>query len=187
MREIRIHGRGGQGAVTAGIILAQALFNSGKYVQTFPIFGVERRGAPVAAYVRVGNSEILQRYNVYKPNDIIVFDGALLDVVDVFEGWEGMGKRAFINGEDRETNKPIHYIDAKKIAWEHDLGSKQSPIVNTAMIGAYLGYWDIDLEHGLAAVETHLHVKIDENKKALEDGYKTETMRERILVRRSIV
>lgn len=187
MREIRIHGRGGQGAVTAGIILAQALFNSDYHVQTFPIFGVERRGAPVAAFVRVGNSEILQRYNVYKPNDIIVFDEALLDAVDVFEGWEGVDRRAFINGKDRETNKPIHYMDAKKIAWEHGLGSKQAPIVNTAMVGAYLGYWDIKLEHGLAAVETHVRIKTEENKKALEDGYKTETSRGRILVPRRIV
>lgn len=173
MREIRIHGRGGQGAVTAGIILAQALFNSGKYVQTFPIFGVERRGAPVAAYVRVGDSEILQRYNVYKPDDVIVLDEALLEVVDVYDGWKGsFGGLMLINAEPREVIKREHFVDAKEIAWKHGLGSKQAPVVNTTMVGAYLALSGVDFEHGLSAVEAHVPAKLEANKEAFMDGYR---------------
>jgi 2-oxoacid:acceptor oxidoreductase gamma subunit (pyruvate/2-ketoisovalerate family) len=188
MREIRIHGRGGQGAVTAGIILAQALFNAGYYVQTFPIFGVERRGAPVAAYVRVGNSEILQRYNIYSPNDVIVLDEALLDVVDVYEGWKQFGDNIiFINSDPRETTKSEHFINVKKIAWRYNLGSKQAPIVNTAMVGAYLGYWGIKLEHGLAAVEQHVPIKTKENAEAFQEAYEKIRHRARTLETRRIV
>ena len=171
MREIRIHGRGGQGAVTAGIILAQALFNSGYQVQTFPIFGVERRGAPVAAFVRVGNSPILQRYNVYKPNDVIVLDPALLDVVDIYDGLQENGI-ILINGDPAvEANQTNIIVDATKIAWKYRLGSKQAPVVNTAMIGAYLGYWGIKLEFGLDAVKQHAPVKTKENAEAFEEAY----------------
>ncbi len=178
MREIRIHGRGGQGAVTAGIILAQALFNSGKYVQTFPIFGVERRGAPVAAYVRVGDSEILQRYNVYKPNDVVVLDPALLDVVDVYDGWKGsVNGLVLINGQTEETNQTVYFVDAKEIAWKHGLGSKQAPVVNTTMVGAYLALSGVNLEHGLDAVEMHVPAKLESNKAAFVDGYEAITRR----------
>lgn len=176
--------------MTAGIILAQALFNSGYQVQTFPIFGVERRGAPVAAYVRVGNSEILQRYNIYKPNDVIVLDEALLDVVNVYEGWKGENSSlegiVLINGSP-VSSRAKYFVNAKQIAWKYGLGSKQAPIVNTAMVGAYLGYWGVELKHGLAAVEEHSPVKTEENKKAFEDGYNDLRNRGGILLPRSIV
>jgi len=178
MKEIRIHGRGGQGAVTAGIILAQALFNDGKYVQTFPIFGVERRGAPVAAFVRVGDTEVMQRYNVYKPGDVIVLDRALIEMesVNVYAGIRPNG-HVFINdfgamGERRiGDDYYIHNVHATKIALKHGLGHQQAPIVNTAMVGVYLGYYRVPLEHGLAAVEKHSPFKTDANKKAFEEGY----------------
>lgn len=176
--------------MTAGIILAQALFNSGYQVQTFPIFGVERRGAPVAAYVRVGNSEILQRYNVYEPNDVIVLDEALLDVVDVYEGWKGedssLEGMVLINGSP-VSSRARYFVNAKQIAWEHSLGSKQAPIVNTAMVGAYLGFWGQKLEYGLAAVEEHSPIKTEENKKAFEDGYNDLRNRGGILMPRRLV
>lgn len=176
MKEIRIHGRGGQGAVTAGIILAQALYNSGKWVQTFPIFGVERRGAPVAAYVRVGDSEILQRYNVYTPSDVIVLDAALISVVDVTEGLEEFGE-VFINTSPDPMWKTkwheffVTTINAKEIAWKYGLGSKQAPVVNTAMVGAYLAMRRVGLDHGLKAVEEHAPVKVKENKDAMTEAY----------------
>lgn len=174
MKEIRIHGRGGQGAVTAGIILAQSLFNSGKYVQTFPIFGVERRGAPVAAFVRVGESEILQRYNVYTPDDVIVLDTALIDVVNVFDGLKKDGN-VLLNAPAPpvlQTTHEIITLDAKEIAWEHGLGSKQAPVVNTIMVGAYLALIEIDSEYGLRAVEKHVPDKLQANKEAFIDGYR---------------
>ncbi|NPB02837.1 MAG: pyruvate ferredoxin oxidoreductase, partial [Thermotogae bacterium] len=84
MIEIRIHGRGGQGAVVASEILARAFFKEGKYIQAFPHFGVERRGAPVAAFVRVGDpGSLFVRTNIYEPDHVIVLDPTLLTAVNV--------------------------------------------------------------------------------------------------------
>ena len=79
MLEIRFHGRGGQGTVVASILLAKAFFDAGYYVQTFPLFGVERRGAPVEAYLRLDKKKILIRSNIYTPDHIIVQDVPLFE------------------------------------------------------------------------------------------------------------
>ena len=81
MQEIRFHGRGGQGTVVASILLAKAFFNAGYWVQAFPVFGVERRGAPVEAYLRLDKEKILTRSNVYTPDHVIVQDVKLLDTL----------------------------------------------------------------------------------------------------------
>ena len=86
MIEIRFHGRGGQGSVTAAEILAKAAFKDGKYVQSFPFFGVERRGAPVMAFTRIDDKPIDIRYQVYNPDYVLVLDDGLMNVVDVFSG-----------------------------------------------------------------------------------------------------
>lgn len=86
MLEIRFHGRGGQGTVMASILLAKAFFNSGYYVQTFPVFGVERRGAPVEAYLRLDQKKILIRSNVYTPDHVVVQDAKLFGNVNVIAG-----------------------------------------------------------------------------------------------------
>ena len=78
MEEIRFHGRGGQGTVVASIILAKAFFKAGYYVQTFPVFGVERRGAPVEAYLRLDRRKIRIRSNIYTPDHVLVQDVKLL-------------------------------------------------------------------------------------------------------------
>jgi len=77
MQEIRFHGRGGQGTVVASILLAKAFFNAGYWVQTFPVFGVERRGAPVEAYLRLDKEKILTRSNVYSPDHVVVQDAKM--------------------------------------------------------------------------------------------------------------
>jgi 2-oxoacid:acceptor oxidoreductase gamma subunit (pyruvate/2-ketoisovalerate family) len=87
MLEIRFHGRGGQGTVVASILLAKAFFDAGYYVQTFPLFGVERRGAPVEAYLRLDKKKILIRSNIYTPDHIIVQDVKLLGSIDVTNGF----------------------------------------------------------------------------------------------------
>src|SRR5664280_145387 len=92
MIEVRFHGRGGQGAVTAAEILAKAAFEDGKYCQAFPFFGVERRGAPVMAFTRIDDQPIRRRYQVYKPDYVVVLDDGLLEVVDVFSGLKEGGK-----------------------------------------------------------------------------------------------
>ena len=86
MKEIRLHGRGGQGAVTAASILAVAGFADGKFTQAFPTFGVERRGAPVTAFVRIDDKFIRRRDQVYNPDILVVLDSSLFKVVDVTSG-----------------------------------------------------------------------------------------------------
>ena len=86
MQEIRFHGRGGQGAVIASRILAQALFIEGRYAQAFPTFGAERRGAPVAAFVRADDSFINVRSRVTKPDYVIVMAARLIESVPVTDG-----------------------------------------------------------------------------------------------------
>lgn len=179
MKEIRIHGRGGQGIVNAGILLAEAFFQSGKWVQTFPIFGVERRGAPVAAFVRVGDDPILQRYNIYKPNHVLVADPTLVNVVNVVDGLHEDG-RIFINTPwDYEKGEPevriegfkCHPINATAIALHWKLGTEQAPIVNTALCGFYLRICGVALDHGITAIEKHIPAKIQANKEAMADAY----------------
>lgn len=86
MIEIRFHGRGGQGAVTAAEILAKAAFEDGKYCQAFPFFGAERKGAPVMAFSRINDKPIRRRYQVYNPDHVLVLDETLLEAVDVLSG-----------------------------------------------------------------------------------------------------
>jgi pyruvate ferredoxin oxidoreductase gamma subunit len=140
--EIRWHGRGGQGAVTSAELVAQAAIDEGKYAQAFPAFGAERRGAPVAAFVRISSNEPIRvRAEITEPDVVVVLDPALLRTVDVTSGLKANGMLVV------NTKKPLEQIseefsvtwslatvDATKIAQEL-LGV---PIVNTSMIGALL-------------------------------------------------
>ena len=135
MIEIRFHGRGGQGAVTAAEILAKAAFKDGKYAQAFPFFGVERRGAPVMAFTRIDNKPIRVRYQVYEPNYVLVLDDGLPQVADVFAGIKDNGK--YIVNSDKEitnnSNVEAYKIDATGIALDK-LGVN---IVNTIILGYF--------------------------------------------------
>lgn len=136
MIEIRFHGRGGQGTVTAAEILAKAAFEDGKYSQAFPFFGVERRGAPVMAFTRIDDKPIRRRYQVYNPDYVLVLDEGLLNVVDVFSGIKDGGV-VLLNtaGTFSSEKAEVYTIDATGIALEK-LGR---PIVNTVMLGAFAG------------------------------------------------
>jgi pyruvate ferredoxin oxidoreductase gamma subunit len=140
MKEIRFHGRGGQGAVTAAEIIAIAAFYDGKYSQAFPFFGVERRGAPVTAFARIDDKFIRLRSQIYEPDYVVVQDASLLGVVNVTAGLKDSG--AILINTEKEASEfevkkgaKIYTIDATKIALEV-LGL---PIVNTSMIGAFAG------------------------------------------------
>jgi pyruvate ferredoxin oxidoreductase gamma subunit len=140
LKEIRFHGRGGQGAVTAAELVAIAAFEDKKYSQAFPAFGVERRGAPVMAFARISNVPIRIRSQVYEPDYVLVQDVTLLDVVDVAGGLKPEGM--IIINTDRSANQlqlntdaKIIVIDATRIAMEI-LGR---PIVNTTILGAFCG------------------------------------------------
>ena len=109
MTEIRIHGRGGQGVVTASELIAIAAFYEGKESQAFPNFGVERRGAPIEAYARISDKLIKLRSQIYEPDFIIVQDDTLLGVVDLFKGIK-KNTKIIIN-----TNKKLSLkLDIKK-------------------------------------------------------------------------
>ena len=138
--EIRWHGRGGQGAKTACLLLADAAFNTGKYIQGFPEYGPERMGAPLTAYNRISNTPITIHSAIYEPNYVVVVDDTLLDSVDVTAGLKRDGAILVNTTKDAETLKSklkgytgeIYTIDARSISIEA-LG-KYFP--NTPMLAA---------------------------------------------------
>ena len=138
--EIRWHGRGGQGAKTACLLLADAAFNTGKYIQGFPEYGPERMGAPITAYNRIGDNPITIHSNIYEPNYVVVVDDTLLDCVDVTAGLKKDGAIVINTTKDLDAIKPklknyegsIYTIDARSISIEA-LG-KYFP--NTPMLAA---------------------------------------------------
>jgi pyruvate ferredoxin oxidoreductase gamma subunit/2-oxoisovalerate ferredoxin oxidoreductase gamma subunit len=128
--------------VVAGILLAKALFRAGCYVQTFPVFGVERRGAPVEAYLRVGLEKILVRSNIYRPDHVVIQDRRLLQIVDVTRGlkkggWVILNASALPQRSGVFDGFRLAWVDATAIALEYHLGTTTHPIINTAMIGAF--------------------------------------------------
>lgn len=138
--EIRWHGRGGQGAKTACLLLADAAFNTGKYIQGFPEYGPERMGAPITAYNRISNSPITIHSAIYEPNYVVVVDDTLLDTVDVTDGLKEDGAIVINTTNDAETLKKklngykggIYTIDARSISI--DALGKYFP--NTPMLAA---------------------------------------------------
>ena len=143
MRELRIHGRGGQGAVVASKLLAVAFFHEDKWVQSFPAFGVERRGAPVTAFLRVDRVPIRLRCEIMEPDDIIILDPTLVGATDVASGLKA-GGLILINTERPPEAYPelqerfqVVTVDASAVATRHGLGSRTQPIVNTAILGAF--------------------------------------------------
>ena len=138
--EIRWHGRGGQGAKTASLLLADAAFNTGKYIQGFPEYGPERMGAPITAYNRISNYPIRIHSNIYEPDYVAVVDDTLLESVDVTSGLKEDGAIIINTTRDSEYLKSvlkgykgnIYTIDARKISMQ-TLG-KYFP--NTPMLAA---------------------------------------------------
>lgn len=133
--EIRTHGRGGQGAVTAMEILAKAAGLDGRYVQAFPSFGVERRGAPVKAFCRISDQPITIRSQVYEPDYVIILDPSLSDLPEVTEGLkEDSVIMLNSNGNDvAGLSQKSHAYDATALA--NDVLGRD--IVNTAMLGVF--------------------------------------------------
>lgn len=170
MRELRIHGRGGQGAVIASKILAIALFHEGKWVQSFPAFGVERRGAPVTAFLRVAAAPIRLRCEIGEPDDLIVLDPTLMSAVDVTLGLKPNGT-ILINSPDpaaRYCKLQSHFdlcvVDASAVAIANDLGSKTQPIVNTAILGAFAAFTGlVSLDSICAAIAEEVPTRASAN------------------------
>ena len=140
LMEIRWHGRGGQGAKTASLLLADAAFNTGKYIQGFPEYGPERMGAPITAYNRISDEPITIHSNIYDPDYVVVVDDTLLDCVDVTAGLKETGAIVINTTHENDYLKErlkgykgeVYKIDARKISMEA-LG-KYFP--NTPMLAA---------------------------------------------------
>ena len=138
--EIRWHGRGGQGAKTASLLLADAAFNTGKYIQGFPEYGPERMGAPITAYNRISDNPITVHSNIYEPDYVVVVDDTLLESVPVTAGLKETGAIVINTTKSPEYlkkalngyNGSIYTIDARKIS-EEALG-RYFP--NTPMLAA---------------------------------------------------
>lgn len=124
--EIRWHGRGGQGAKTAALLLADVAFQTGKYVQGFPEYGPERMGAPITAYNRISDTDIRVHSNIYDPEFVVVVDESLLDTVDVTAGLKKEGAILINTSDSKESLIPklkgyegaVYTIDARKVSME---------------------------------------------------------------------
>ena len=124
--EIRWHGRGGQGAKTAALLLADVAFNTGMYVQGFPEYGPERMGAPITAYNRLSDTEIRNHSNIYNPEYVVVVDETLLHTVDVTKGLSPEGGIIINTNKNKEEIIPllkgyegkVYTIDARTISME---------------------------------------------------------------------
>ena len=123
LTEIRWHGRGGQGAKTAALLLAEVAFNTGKHVQGFPEYGPERMGAPITAYDRISSNEIRVHSNIYEPDYVAVVDDTLLHAVDVTKGLKEDGAILINTEKDKSEILPllngykgkVYLINARKV------------------------------------------------------------------------
>ena len=182
--EIRWHGRGGQGAKTASLLLADAAFNTGKYIQGFPEYGPERMGAPITAYNRISNNPITIHSNIYEPDYVVVVDDTLLDSVDVTSGLKSTGGIVINTTKDSDYIKSrlnnysgkVYTIDARTISI--DALGKYFP--NTPMLAAIVKIsgvmTDEELLEDMKSSFKHKFAKkpevIDGNMKALEMALK---------------
>jgi len=177
MIEIRFHGRGGQGTVVASKVLADAMAREGSYVQAYPEFGVERRGAPVYAFIRVDDKPIYDKSRIYAPDHVVVVDPTLVEAIDITEGLKP-GGWIIINSDNppRHFKLPERYrvatINATGIAVRNKLGTMAAPIVNTAIVGAVVRILGLTkLESLTAAIREGVPIKPEDNVKAAEEAY----------------
>jgi 2-oxoacid:acceptor oxidoreductase gamma subunit (pyruvate/2-ketoisovalerate family) len=141
MIEIRWHGRGGQGSVTASVVLAKAAVIEGRWAQAFPFFGMERRGAPVLAFTRMDDKPITVRSGIYCPDIIVVLDELLPFKVDVTSGLKKDGLAVFNTKLDSASIKSRLKLDAKVATVNATRIARailRKPIVNIAMLGALI-------------------------------------------------
>ena len=184
MIELRIHGRGGQGAVLASKALAQAAFLQGHYVQSYPDYGVERRGAPVVAFARIAEpgDRYFVRQDIREPNHVLVLDPTLLESGTPLQGLQD-GGWVVVNTPDDPAGLPvppryrIAAVDASAIAVRHGLGTSSQPVVNTAILGAFARATGVvGLDEVLDAIEHEVPVRTAENRAAAEEAYEAVRM-----------
>lgn len=175
--EIRLHGRGGQGVVSAATGIAETAFLEGRSVQSFGLFGAERRGAPVAAFARVGSKPLMPRCQILQPDMVVVFDTSLA-LETVASGLKKDGVllvNCSVDNSRRDRYRAlgfhVWFVDATEIALRNGLGGVGIPIINTAMLGAIarLGLYSMaSLEKVIAK---KLPQVIEKNIAAARNGY----------------
>lgn len=178
MLEIRIHGRGGQGAVVASQILGFAFFLEGRYSQAFPTFGAERRGAPVAAFVRVSEEVIHLRSQVLQPDYVLVLSAKLAHTVDVTSGIRP-GGIVLINSHKGpeeyfypEEDCRIITMNINEIAIRNGLGQKSMPMVNAPILGAFAGLSNaVSLQALQKSLSRFIPANLPGNEKALQEAF----------------
>ena len=170
--EIGFLGRGGQGVVVGSEILGRACFEEGNYPQCYSLFGGERRGAPVAAFVRVSDKKIYLKCDIERPDHLILFDPSLFYEKQIREQVADGGVLLFNTEEIRTTQALKDYrigkINALEISRRNGLGS----IVNTAILGAYIGLTQIvKLDTLLKTIKKNIPSDIDQNVNAAKEAY----------------
>lgn len=175
MKEIRFHGRGGQGAVLAARILASAFVAEGKYVASFPMYGFERRGAPVVAFTRIDDKPIREKTQIYNPDCLVVIDPGLMKMPTLFSGLKPEGI-LILNSPQPLENKPDDnlgiggVINATQVAVD-EIGRD---IPNTCLLGAFAAAtgW-VDLQSILSSLGDYLSGEIlQRNLRSAERGYR---------------
>lgn len=181
MFEFRLHGRGGQGIVVAASIFAEAVFLDGYYARAFSLFGAERRGAPVTAFIRAGKNRLMPRSRIYNPDYIVVFDSSL-NMDTSMAGLKEGGTLLINSGEDdsgnlvintgMDANFKIYTVNATGIAWKHKLAVGSFPMVNTVMLGAMGAISGLaSLDSLVTSIKKRVTAKLDANISAVAEGY----------------
>jgi 2-oxoacid:acceptor oxidoreductase gamma subunit (pyruvate/2-ketoisovalerate family) len=163
----------------ASEILAAAAFAEGKFVQAFPAFGIERRGAPVTAFLRMSSSPIRLRCQIENPDHVVILDPTLIPVVDVTAGLKE-GGWIIVNSDHEpsafssmtERGWRVATVDAADIAARHKLGARTNPIVNTAILGAFASVTElVGLDSVVKAIEEGVPTKPSQNREAAREAF----------------
>jgi 2-oxoacid:acceptor oxidoreductase gamma subunit (pyruvate/2-ketoisovalerate family) len=163
--------------VVASKVLAVAFFHENLYVQSFPAFGVERRGAPVMAFLRVDRQPINLRVNIYQPDHIVVLDPTLIGAIDVTSGLKENGWILLNSHQPPEVFSDLKgfrtaTVDATSIAIQNGLGSRTNPIVSTAILGAFSKVTGlVRIDSVALAIREEVPGKRDENVKAAREAF----------------
>ena len=177
MKEIRIHGRGGQGSLVLAQFMAIAALEDGKYGQAFPFLGGggERRGKPIVAFCRLSDRPIRTRSQVHEPDYVIVQDATILSEVDVAEGLKETGS-ILINTDKTVADLGLEESNAVTISAD-ELARRVlgRPIINTALLGTFAGFSrELTLEAALNAVRSKFPGELGEkNAQVVEESYNT--------------
>jgi 2-oxoacid:acceptor oxidoreductase gamma subunit (pyruvate/2-ketoisovalerate family) len=175
MIEIRFHGRGGQGVVTAAELLVVGAFQSGKEVQAFPFFGVERRGAPIMAFLRLDDQFIRTREQIIEPEWVVVLDDTLLDHEEVLRGtsqktnWVVNTTKSCEEVKSRVKSDQVWAVNATQVA----IKIIGKPIVNTAVLGALVKALEVvKIEDLIKAIKERFEGKLgDQNARIVEEVF----------------